>query len=74
MEKYKENLLSHQCKCFKGGHLEFSHLTELKNIYITEIYMEKQYKSSIIKNHKITKKKFFDGVPLKTLRSLFSYF
>ena len=29
--------------------------------------MEKQYKSPIIKNHKITKKKiiFFDGVPLK---------
>ena len=30
--------------------------------------MEKQYTSSIIKNHKITKKKksFFDGVPLKS--------
>ena len=28
--------------------------------------MKKQYKSSRIKNHKITKKKFFfDGVPLK---------
>ena len=27
--------------------------------------MKKQYKSSIIKNHKITKKKFIDGVPLK---------
>ena len=27
--------------------------------------MKKQYKSSIIKNHKITKKIFFDGVPLK---------
>ena len=25
-------------------------------MYITEICMEKQYKSSIIKNHKITKK------------------
>ena len=23
----------------KGGYLDFSHLTELKNIYITEIYM-----------------------------------
>ena len=47
----------------KGGHLDFSHLTELKNIYIyiTEIYMKKQYKSSIIKNHKI-EKNFFDGV------------
>ena len=39
----------------KGGYLDFSHLTEL--IYITEIYMKKQYKSSIIKNLKITKKK-----------------
>ena len=31
--------------------------------------MEKQYKSSIIKNHKITKKKkiVFDGVPLKAM-------
>ena len=26
--------------------------------------MIKQYKSSRIKNHKITKKNFFDGVPL----------
>ena len=44
-------------------------LTELKKyIYITEIYMKKQYKSSIIMNHKITKrkkKKKNDGVPLK---------
>ena len=40
-------------------------LTELKNIYIIEIYMKKQYNSSIIKNHKITNKKFFDGIPLK---------
>ena len=38
----------------KGGYLDFSHLTELKNIYITEIYMKKQYKSPRIKNHKIT--------------------
>ena len=41
----------------KGGYLDFSHLTKLKNIYITEIYMKKQYKSSIIKSHKITRKK-----------------
>ena len=27
----------------KGGYLDFSHLAELKNIYITEIYMKKQY-------------------------------
>ena len=38
----------------KGGNLDFSHLTELKNIYITDIYMKKQKKSSGIKNHKIT--------------------
>ena len=54
------------CSHVKGGYLDFSHLTELRNIYITEIYMKKLYKSSRIKNHKITKKKkFFDGVPLK---------
>ena len=28
----------------KGGYLDFSYLTESKNIYITEIYMRKQYK------------------------------
>ena len=52
---------------FKGGYLHFSHLTELKIVYITQISMKKQCKSSIIKNHKITKKKknVFDGVPLK---------
>ena len=50
----------------KGGYLDFSHLTELKNIYITEIYIKKkQYKSSITKNHKIKKKIFFDGIPFK---------
>ena len=50
----------------KGRHLDFSHLTEVKNIYITEIYKKKQYKSSITKNHKIRKKKvFFYGVPLE---------
>ena len=45
--------------CFKGGYLDFSHLTELKNVYITEIYMRKQYKSSKIKNKEITKKPNF---------------
>ena len=36
-------------------------------MYVTEIYFEKQYKSSITKNHKIKKNFFFffDGVPLK---------
>ena len=46
----------------KGGYLDFSHLTELRKVYITEIYMKKQYKSSRIKNHKITKKKLM-GFP-----------
>ena len=44
---------------FKGGYLDFSHLIELKIIYVTEIYLKKQYKSSRIKNKKITKKNFF---------------
>ena len=50
-----------------GGYFDFSHLTELKNIYVTEIYIRKQYKSSKIKNKEITKKKIFFlmGVPLK---------
>ena len=50
-------------KYLKGGHLDFSHLTEFKKLYITEIYMKKQYKSSIIKNHKIKDKRYF-GVPI----------
>ena len=48
---------------FKCGYLDFSHLTKLKNICITEIYMKIQYKSLISKNHEITEKNFFDGVP-----------
>ena len=28
--------------CIKGGYLDFLHLTELKNIYITEIHILKQ--------------------------------
>ena len=31
----------------KGGYLDFSLFIKLKNIYVTEIYMKKQYKSSI---------------------------
>ena len=58
----------------KGGYSDFSHLTELKNIFITEIYMKKQYKSSKIKNKRITKKNCFDGGSLKRLHSLLSYF
>ena len=49
----------------KGGYLDFSHLTELKNIYLTEICMTKRHKSSITKNYKIKQKIFFDAVPLK---------
>ena len=62
-----QELTLNQTTNFKGGYLDFSHLTELKDIYITEMYMEKQYKLSIIKNHKIRKKIFFffDVVPLK---------
>ena len=29
----------------KGGYLDFLHLAELKDTYITEMYMKKQYKS-----------------------------
>ena len=50
---------------YNTGYLDFSHLTESKNIYITEIYMIKQFKSSITKNHKIKRNIVFDGVPLK---------
>ena len=48
----------------KGGYLDSSHLTELKNMYITEIYMKRQYKSAINNDHKI-KRFFFHGVSLK---------
>ena len=52
----------------KGSYLDFSHLTELKNMCITEIYMRKQYKSSITKNREIRKKKK-KWCSLKRLRS-----
>ena len=49
----------------KGGYLDFSHITELKIVYtsITEIYMKKQYNSTITKIHKIKQNIVFDGVP-----------
>ena len=47
---------------FKGGYLDFYISPKLKNIYITETYLKKEYRSSVIKNHKITNKIFFDGV------------
>ena len=53
-------------KVLKGGHLGFFTSHQIKNICSTEIYTKKLYKSSIIKNHKITKKTtVFDGGPLK---------
>ena len=43
---------------FKGGYLDFSHLTPPPPTHThTEIYMKKQCKSSLTKNHKITHKK-----------------
>ena len=47
----------------KGGYLDFSHLTGLKSIYITEIDMKKQYKSFITKNHKIKQNYFLMVFP-----------
>ena len=53
---------------------DFSHLIELKYIYITEIYIKKNNTDHpelrIIKSQK----KYFDDVPLKRLHSLLSYF
>ena len=49
----------------KGGYLDFSHLIELENIYITEIYIYLKKKNHqelrIIK----LQKNFFDEVPLE---------
>ena len=48
----------------KGGYIDFSHLTKLKNL--VHFISKKQYRSSIIKNCKITlNTNLFDGVPLK---------
>ena len=49
----------------KGGYLDCSHFTKLRNIYHHCNYMRKQYKSPVIKNNKITKKIFLNGVSLK---------
>ena len=61
-----QSCLTNQKFKVKGGYLDFSNLTELKNIFITEIYMKRQCQSSIIKNHKTIKIRIFDGVPLKS--------
>ena len=65
----------------EGGYLDFSHLSELKNIYFAKIYLKKKkkkYKASIIRNHKITKKKKKQTkngwCSLIWLRSLLSFF
>ena len=58
----KEVQCSFRLYLLKGGYLVFLHLTKLKNIYITEIYMKKEYKSSITKNQKIRKIYIFYGV------------
>ena len=58
----------------KDGYLDISHLTKLKNIYITEICMGKQYKSSIIKNHKTIEKDFFEGIPLKSYVAFYAIY
>ena len=49
----------------KGGHLDFSHLTELKNIYINEIYMKKKkyINHQELRIIKLQKKFFLMGFP-----------
>ena len=34
-------VFNQKIQTFKGGYLDFSHLTELKNVHINEIYMKK---------------------------------
>ena len=48
----------------KGGYLDFSHLTELKHIYITEIHKKKKNTNQLIRIIKL-KETIFDGVPSK---------
>ena len=64
---YKGPHVAHSNIRIKGGYLGLSHFCELKKYISLKkqcFYMKKQYKSSIIKNHKITNKKN-DGVPLQ---------
>ena len=49
----------------KGGYLDFSHLTKLKNIYITEIYMKRLFNHQELKIMKLQTKILFDGFPFK---------
>ena len=46
----------------KGGYLDFSHLIELKNIYITEIYMKINTNHQELRIIKLQKKKL-NGFP-----------
>ena len=76
---YSHGHFSATLETLKGGHLDFSHLVKLEKkkkiyIYISELYMKKQYKSSITKNHKIKQKIFFGCCSLERLRSLLTYF
>ena len=48
-----------------SGHLDFSHLTELKNVYFTGIYMKTNTNYQELTIIKLRKKIFFDGIPLK---------
>ena len=53
---------------FKGGYLDFSHLTELRKLYITKIYMKNNTNHQYLRIIKLQKKihiYIFDGVPLK---------
>ena len=47
----------------KGGYLDFSYLTELKYMYITEIYMKNNRNHQELRFIKLQKKNF-DVVPL----------
>ena len=59
---YAKQLFFLQTK-FKGGF--FASHQIIKKIHITEIYMKKQYKSSIIRLIELQNKTKFDDVPLK---------
>ena len=59
VDLHNRNELDSKIPDINGGYLNFSHLTELENICITKMYMRKQYKSSLTKNHEIKQKYFF---------------
>ena len=57
--------INNEILALKGGHLDFSHLTELKYIYITEIHMKKHTNHEYLRIIELQKKKNFYGIPLK---------